>query len=209
MDRRAARSVEEGQFKTLSRISRNFLRPWLNLARRSCDYPVEPKRGSEEAMKRSWNAAAAMVLGSLALVACGENPPKASEPSGSAAAQTSGLEGRIVFMRGDPSEGVLAGEGVTYTVNADGSGERQLFPDGDSPGPGWSPDGSQIAIFCCDNGMAAHLLDPERGLAKWLAASTPAGDEAVSSWKPSALSSRRNASSTSHWSSAMSTRGSL
>jgi hypothetical protein len=163
MDRRAARSVEEGQFKTLSRISRNFLRPWLNLARRSCDYPVEPKRGSEEAMKRSWNAAAAMVLGSLALVACGENPPKASEPSGSAAAQTSGLEGRIVFMRGDPSEGVLAGEGVTYTVNADGSGERQLFPDGDSPGPGWSPDGSEIAIFCCDNGMVAHLLDPDTG----------------------------------------------
>lgn len=114
-------------------------------------------------MKRSWNAAAAMLLGSLVLVACGEDPPKASEPSRSAATQTSGLEGRIVFMRGDPSEGVLAGEGVTYTVNADGSAERQLFSDGDSPGPRWSPDGSEIAIFCCDNGMVAHLLDPDTG----------------------------------------------
>lgn len=114
-------------------------------------------------MKRSWNAAAVMVLGSLVLVACGEDPPKASEPSGSAATQTSGFEGRIVFMRGDPSEGVLAGEGVTYIVNADGSDERQLFSDGDSPGPGLSPDGSEIAIFCCSNGMVVHLLDPDTG----------------------------------------------
>ena len=112
-------------------------------------------------MKRNWIAAAAMALGSLVLVACSQDPPKASKPSGSVATQASGLEGRIVFMRGDPSEGVLAGDGVTYTVNADGSDERQLFSDGGSPGPSWSPDGSQIAIFCCDNGMAAHLLDPD------------------------------------------------
>ena len=114
-------------------------------------------------MKRSWTAAAAMVLGSLVLVACGEDPPRASEPAGSAATQTSSLEGRIVFMRGDPSEGVLAGEGVTYIVNADGSDERQLFSEGGSPGPGWSPDGSEIAIFCCNDGGAAHIIDPESG----------------------------------------------
>src|SRR3990172_4193973 len=41
-----------------------------------------------------------------------------------------------------------------------------------------------------------------------MAASTPAGEEAVSSWKPPALSSSRSASRTSCWSSAMSTRGS-
>jgi Tol biopolymer transport system component len=56
---------------------------------------------------------------------------------------------------------VLAGEGVTDSVNADGSDERQLFSDGDSPGPRWSPDGGEIAIFCCDNGMVAHVLDPD------------------------------------------------
>jgi Tol biopolymer transport system component len=112
-------------------------------------------------VKRSWTAAAAIAMGSLVLVACSEDPPKASKPSGSVATQASGLEGRIVFMRGDPSDGVLAGEGVTYIVNADGSDVRQLFSDGDSPGPGWSPDGSQIAIFCCDNGMVVHLLDPD------------------------------------------------
>ena len=109
-------------------------------------------------MKRSWIGAAASVLWSLLLVAC---EPNTSEPSGPAATQAPEPDGRIVFMRGDPSEGVMAGEGVTYTVNADGSGERQVFSDGDSPGPVWSPDGSEIAIFCCDNGMFAHLLDPD------------------------------------------------
>jgi hypothetical protein len=89
-------------------------------------------------MKRSWNAAAAMVLGSLLVVACSE--PNTSEPSGSTATQTSGLEGRIVFMRGDPSEGVLAGEGVTYIVNAGGSGLVQLTDGGTDDLPDWGPD---------------------------------------------------------------------
>lgn len=73
-----------------------------------------------------------------------------------------GLAGRIAFMRGDPSEGVLAGEGVTYTVNADGSDLQQLFSAG-SAGPVWSPDGTEIHVFCCGDGMAAHFVDPTTG----------------------------------------------
>jgi Tol biopolymer transport system component len=114
-------------------------------------------------MKRSWIATAAVVLASLVLVACAEDAPKASEPTGPDTAQSTEPGGQIVFMRGNPSEGVLAGEGVTYIVNADGSDERQLFSDGPSSGPSWSPDGDQIHIFCCDDGMVAHLLDPGTG----------------------------------------------
>jgi Tol biopolymer transport system component len=66
-------------------------------------------------------------------------------------------------MRGDPSEGVLAGEGVTYTVNADGSDLQQLFSAGPSSGPVWSPDGTEIHIFCCGDGMVAHFVDPAAG----------------------------------------------
>ena len=66
-------------------------------------------------------------------------------------------------MRGDPFEGVLAGEGITYTVNADGSDLQQLFSAGPSSGPVWSPDGTEIHIFCCGDGMVAHFVDPASG----------------------------------------------
>jgi Tol biopolymer transport system component len=108
----------------------------------------------------------------LALAGCGAlsssptvaTPPAASQ-SAAASAEPSidgaGLTGRIAFMRGDPSEGVLAGQGVIYTVNADGSDLQQLLSD--SAGPIWSPDGTEIHVFCCDDGMAAHFLDPATG----------------------------------------------
>lgn len=74
-------------------------------------------------MKRSWIAAAAMVLGSVVLVACSEDPPNVREPTGQAATQVGEPDGRIVFTRADPSAGVLAGDGdtYTYTLNADGT----------------------------------------------------------------------------------------
>ena len=69
------------------------------------------------------------------------------------------LAGRIAFMRGDPT-----GESaVTYTVAADGSDERQVFPEGNSASPTWSPDGTEIHVFCCDDGMVAHFVDPDTG----------------------------------------------
>jgi TolB protein len=110
-------------------------------------------------MKRSWIAVVAMVLGLQVLVACSEEAPSASEPNGSAAPQGPEPDGRIVFVRGDPEEG----DSFTYTVNPDGSDVEQLFLDRPSEGPRWSPDGTEIHIFCCDDGMAAHFVDPATG----------------------------------------------
>jgi Tol biopolymer transport system component len=68
-------------------------------------------------------------------------------------------KGRIVFARFDAS---LSGT-VTNTMNPDGSDVQRLFARGQSEFPHWSPDGGQIAIFCCDDGMAAHLIDFDTG----------------------------------------------
>lgn len=110
-------------------------------------------------MRRGWIGASAVVLGSLVLVACGEDLPNASEPSGQAATQAPEPEGRIAFARGDPD----VGEIVVYTVNPDGSDEEQLFFDGHSEFPHWSPDGTEIQINCCGDGMIAHFVDPDTG----------------------------------------------
>ncbi len=73
----------------------------------------------------------------------------------------------------DPSPGEDE-SGVTYTVDPDGSDEQQLFTDGFSSGPRWSPDGTEIHIFCCDDGMSAHVLDPETGDVRGLPPPDPA-----------------------------------
>ena len=65
---------------------------------------------------------------------------------------------RIVFKRLDASTGGT----LIYSVNPDGSQTSQLF-DEVAEGPRWSPDGTEIAIFCCDDGMAAHILGAETG----------------------------------------------
>lgn len=62
--------------------------------------------------------------------------------------------GPIVFMRGDPSEGAIA-----YTIDPDGSREHQL---GAFDFPMWSPDGTEILVFCCDPKIA-HFADPITG----------------------------------------------
>lgn len=73
-------------------------------------------------------------------------------------------DGSIVFSQSDPS----LGETGTYTINPDGSDMQHLLSRG-SESPHWSPDGSEVAIFCCDNGMAAHLIDPNTGSFRELA----------------------------------------
>lgn len=40
---------------------------------------------------------------------------------------------------------------------------QQLFTDGPSDGPRWSPDGTEIRIFCCDDGMVAQFINPDSG----------------------------------------------
>ena len=78
--------------------------------------------------------------------------PTASSVSSAPSAQ----RGRIVFNRGD----VGAGEGSLYTMNSDGSDVTLLFERGASNAR-WAPDGSTISFFCCDDGMAAHFIDPD------------------------------------------------
>jgi TolB protein len=103
----------------------------------------------------------------LVLAGCSDPAPTDQVPveevtAAPAPADASGPNGRIAFARLDPSLDDEEAK-VTYTVDPDGSDVQQLFMDGFSYGPRWSPDGTEIQIFCCDDGMAAHLLDPETG----------------------------------------------
>ena len=80
-----------------------------------------------------------------------------------AGAKVPGPNGRIAFARFDPA----LGDTVTYTVNPDGSHQRQLFFSGPSGFPRWSPDGSQVSIgTACTDGTetcAATIVDPDSG----------------------------------------------
>ena len=94
------------------------------------------------------------------LVACsGDDADETSAGSDSAttsAAPTA--SGQIVFERLDPA----SDEADIYTVDPGGSNERELF-HGPAQGPRWSPDGTEVSLFCCDDGMIAHFIDVATG----------------------------------------------
>jgi len=101
------------------------------------------------------------VLAMLALAACegGENgSDEPNEQPSTGSTPPAVPEGRIVFNRGEGGTENI----VTYTINPDGSDEQQLF-DGSSENARWSPDGTEIHIFCCGDGMVAHFIDPSTG----------------------------------------------
>jgi Tol biopolymer transport system component len=114
---------------------------------------------------RWWVTALVGIVGSLGLVSCGGAEPENAAPNESPAIRPAGADvsnaaGRIVFMRGDPSEEA----GASYTVDPDGSDERPLVPEfPNSEYPSWSPDGTEIHVFCCGDGMVAHFVDPDTG----------------------------------------------
>lgn len=88
--------------------------------------------------------------------------------------------GRIAFARYD----LAAGGTLIYTVNPDGSHAQELF-DRVGEYPTWSPDGSQVSIFCCDDGMAAHIIDADSGSFRELAPPDPTLEiHCGSSWSP-------------------------
>jgi Tol biopolymer transport system component len=100
----------------------------------------------------------------LGLVACGGDDGAATGGANTGSAATPEIDagelpGRIAFMRGDASEEAS----ITYTVAPDGSDERRLVPEGNSERPTWSPDGTEIHVFCCLDGMVAHFVDPDTG----------------------------------------------
>jgi Tol biopolymer transport system component len=84
-------------------------------------------------------------------------------------AAASAPNGRIVFTRYDMRLGGV----VSYTMDPDGSHVQQVFSSGHSEWPHWSPDGSQITIFCCDDGMIAHIVDVDTGSFREIASSDP------------------------------------
>jgi len=106
----------------------------------------------------------ALTSATIGLVACGGNGDAATPGGNNGSVTPPGidageLEGRIAFMRGDASQEAS----VTYIVAPDGSGEREAFPEGNSANPTWSPDGTEIHVFCCGDGMVAHFVDPDTG----------------------------------------------
>jgi Tol biopolymer transport system component len=87
-----------------------------------------------------------------------------------AAARPRGTNGQIVFGRDDP---LL--EHVLYTINPDGSHERQLLPFGlGDPEGRWSSDGSSIVTSGTQTGDAALIVDPDTGTYRALANPDPA-----------------------------------
>ncbi len=107
-------------------------------------------------------AVAAVLLG---IPACGggDDQSGASPAAEASAPDTSAAvaspDGRIAFSRYKPTFDDL----VSFTINPDGTDLRPLFPDEPSNFARWSPDGTQLQINCCDDGNAAHLIDPVTG----------------------------------------------
>jgi Tol biopolymer transport system component len=105
----------------------------------------------------------------------------AALPAAPAQAKVPGPNGQIVFQRIDRKLG-----GTTiYTMNPDGSHVQQLFARG-AEFPHWSPDGRKVSIFCCDDGMAAHIVDADTGSFRELAPPDPTLEVHCGLWSPDA-----------------------
>jgi Tol biopolymer transport system component len=77
------------------------------------------------------------------------------------------------------------GNTAIYTVNPNGHGTRQLFSNPNGAGlPHWSPDGRQVSIFCCDDGMAAHIVNRNTGAFRELAPPDPTLEVHCGWWTP-------------------------
>ncbi|HEV2906798.1 MAG TPA: hypothetical protein VGZ50_05745, partial [Actinomycetota bacterium] len=94
-------------------------------------------------MKRGSIVAVAMTSATLGLAACGDSIPADRVPADPTPADVSGPNGRIAFSRQSPVDDDEEAR-LTYTVNPDGSDVQELFTDGVSYGPRWSPDGTEI-----------------------------------------------------------------
>jgi dipeptidyl aminopeptidase/acylaminoacyl peptidase len=98
-------------------------------------------------MRRLFLAVGLAAVLVLILAACG---------GGGSKEEVGRSNGRIAFGQSD----VSLGEPGTWTIEPDGSHMRVLFRRG-SEFPHWSPDGGEAAVFCCDDGMAAHFVDQD------------------------------------------------
>lgn len=112
-----------------------------------------------------------VILGIVLLTSCDRSATSSTGTTSviptPASSQPTSTTAPIVFARFDHTLG-----GTVYTVNPDGSHLQELFARG-AELPHWSPDGSQVSIFCCDDGMAAHIVDPDTGSFRELAPTDP------------------------------------
>jgi TolB protein len=99
----------------------------------------------------------------------------------SAVANPQGPNGQIAFGRFDP----ILGDTVFYTVNPDGSHERQLLP---LPlgCPRWSPDGTRIATCGGPDGSSSAIINPDDGSYRELFSPDPTLFLACFVWSPDA-----------------------
>jgi Tol biopolymer transport system component len=126
----------------------------------------------------------ASVLAIIAMIFVTHAFPRAEEP---AVAPT--INGRIAFVRFDPTYG----DPVAFTMDPDGSDVTQLsFAGawGHSEWPHWSPDGTRLAVFCCDDYPgAAHIVDADTGGFHTLQRADPRAleEDCGSAWSPDGL----------------------
>ena len=100
--------------------------------------------------------AVAFIVAILAVFVASRAVPRADRTAAPPA-----RNGRIVFVRYDPD----SHEPVAFSVDPDGTDGTQMFFSGFFSGhsewPHWSPYGTEVAVFCCGDQEAAHLVDPE------------------------------------------------
>jgi WD40 repeat protein len=100
-----------------------------------------------------------------------------------AAGQGRAENGAIAFVRSDPASDT----GAIFTVAGKRHRVAPLFTRASAQSPHWSPSGRVVAIFCCDDGMAAHLIDPATRRFREFAAADPALEMHCGfSWSPDA-----------------------
>jgi Tol biopolymer transport system component len=96
-----------------------------------------------------------------------------------AGASSRGANGQIAFARFNP----LLGDQVSYTINPDGTHEQQVpTPQVTAELPRWSPDGTRLALLCCDS--VAYLLNPDTGASVSLPNMDPDLFYGCNTWSP-------------------------
>jgi TolB protein len=123
----------------------------------------------------------ASVLAIVAIIFATRAFPRAEQP-----AVPPPTNGRIAFVRYDPTYG----EPVAFTMDPDGSDMTQMSVAGawgHSEWPHWSPDGTRVTVFCCDDYPgAAHIVNPDTGEYHALPLVDPTGleEDCGFAWSP-------------------------
>jgi dipeptidyl aminopeptidase/acylaminoacyl peptidase len=123
----------------------------------------------------------ASVIAIIAMIVVARAFPRAEQP-----AVPPTTNGRIAFVRFDPTYG----EPVAFTMDPDGSDAMPISLTGawgHSEWPHWSPGGTSVTVFCCDDDPgAAHIVNPDTGEYRALPLVDPQGleEHCEFAWSP-------------------------